>query len=504
MRVLLVRPPYKRLKGYQELPSFPLGVGYLASVLHREEHTVGIYHGDNSTGLGVGIIPDELTIFRERYRSHVRYLRSLDEDEHPVWQEVRRIIEEFSPDLVGISVLTGEVGSALKVSRIAKEVNPSTAVVWGGVHPTFLAQDVLGYGGVDFVVRGEGERTIVELCSSLEGKGPDLSSVRGLSFVEGEEVVHNPERGLIEDLDTLPLPGAHLVLRPEAYRRMPLVGIMASRGCPWKCAYCSSPRFWKRAVRFRSPDKVIEEIRYLTAAFNTRIVNLLDDNFTINPQYVTKLCERMIEAKLKVSWLTMTRADILDEELLKLMKRAGCSGLSIGIETGSERMLELIEKKINLSQIKEAYALMYRNGITAGANFIIGFPEETLDDMHQTLSLMQSLRTPSIIFNIFEPLPGSPLMERCVELGLVPEKPDWIKFGMWPINYFVRNVSREDFERVAGEIAEWVYRYHRSIIRRLREYRLFMANDPFFIFRKGWSYLRRRLIKLFLILRRRG
>lgn len=501
MRVLLIRPPYKRLKGYEELPSFSLGVGYLASVLEREGHKVGIYQGDNSTGLGVGILPDELTIFRERRRSHMRYLSSLEDDGHPVWRELRGIIEGFSPDLVGVSVLTGEVGSALKVSRLAKEVNSSTAVAWGGAHPTFLAGDTLGYGGVDFIIRGEGEMTIVELCASLERGDPDPRSVRGISFIERDKVVHNPERDLIEDLDVLPVPGAHLILRPEACRRMPFVGVMTSRGCPWKCAYCSSPMFWRRKVRFRSPDKIIDEIEHLTSFFGTRLVNFLDDNFTINSEYVTELCERMIEAKVNVSWLTMTRADILEEKLLKLMKRAGLSGLSIGIESGSDRILGLIEKKVDLRQIREAYDLMYRNGITAGANFIIGFPEETLDDIRETFSLMRSLRTPSIIFNIFEPLPGSPLLKRCVELGLVPERPDWIRFGAWPVNYFLKNVSREEFERLSGEIAEWVYRYHQNIIRRLREYRLFIANDPFFILRKGWSYIRRRLIKLFLMVR---
>lgn len=501
MRVLLIRPPYKRLKGYEEAPTFSLGVGYLASVLEREGHAAGIYHGDNSTGLGVGIVPDELTIFRERGRSHLRYLESLEEDAHPVWREVRGVLEDFSPDLVGVSVLTGEVGSALKVSRIAKEVSPSAAVAWGGAHPTFLAEDVLGYGGVDFVVRGEGEATIAELCSRLGGNDPSLESIRGLSYVRGGKVFHNPEREPIGDLDTLPVPGAHLVMRPGAYRRMPFVGVMASRGCPWKCAYCSSPEFWKRTVRFRSPDRIIEEIRFLTDAFNTRIVNFLDDNFTVNRRYVTELCERMIEERLKISWLTMTRADILEEGLLKLMKRSGCSGLSIGIETGSDRMLKLIEKKVDIRQIEEAYDLMYRNGITAGANFIIGFPDETLDDMGRTFSLMKSLRTPAIIFNVFEPLPGSPLIKRCVDLGLVPEKPDWTRFGSWPVNHFVKNVSREDFERMAEEIAGWVYRYHRSLFRRMREYRQFIINDPLFIFRKGWSYLRRRVIRLYLTMK---
>lgn len=501
MRALLIRPPYKRLKGFEELPIFSLGVGYLAAVLEGEGHEAGIYHGDNSTGLGVGIVPDEFTMFRERGESHARYLRSLGEDDHPVWREVRRVIGDFSPDFVGVSVLTGEVGSALKVSRIAKEVNSSTAVAWGGAHPTFLADDVLGYGGIDFIVRGEGERTIAELCASLEGKGPGLRSVRGISFIEDGKTVRNPDRECIGDLDALPVPAAHLVLRPGAYRRMPFVGVMASRGCPWKCAYCSSPLFWKRTVRFRSPGRVIEEVRYLTRTFNTRIVNFLDDNFTVNREYVTELCERMIEERLNISWLTMTRADILEEPLLKLMKRAGCSGLSIGIESGSDRMLKIIEKRVDLRQIGEAYELMYRNGITAGANFIIGFPEETLDDISRTFSLMRSLRTPSIIFNIFEPLPGSPLMERCAELGLVPEKPDWRRFGAWPVNHFMKDVSREDFEKAASEIAGWVYRYHRSLIRRLREYRLFIVNDPLFIFRKGWSYIRRRLIRLYLKLK---
>ena len=158
MKVLLVRPPYHRLRGYRPSPYFPLGVGYVGAVLEKAGHNVKIWNADATVGITAGVMPDEVTMLKERRQRFEVYKEALRNDNHPVWIEVRDILKEFDPDVVGFTVLTPEVGSAVKFSAIAKEGRRDRVVVWGGHHATFLPDDVLSYGVVDIVVRGEGER----------------------------------------------------------------------------------------------------------------------------------------------------------------------------------------------------------------------------------------------------------------------------------------------------------------------------------------------------------
>ncbi len=495
MKFLLVRPSYYRLKGYHPDPYFPLGIGYVGAVLEKAGHAVKIWNADATVGIASGVMPDEVTMLRDRARKHDQYLRSIGDDGHPVWEETRGVLKDFDPDVVGLSVLTPEVGSALKFSDLAKETRKDRVIVWGGHHSTFLPGDVLGYGPVDIVARGEGEETVLELAEALETARTPWSDILGISYRNGGDVRHNADRDLVRDLDALPFPAHHLSLFPEAYKRMDRIGIMTNRGCPFRCGYCSSPAFTRRTVRFRSFTNIVDEIRHVTSYYDKNVVSFLDDNFTINRKNVTELCEHLIRTNVKVSWDTMTRADILTEDVVTLLKKAGCCGVSIGIESGSERILRMIRKGVQLDKVVGAYDLLNRYDIPSGANFIIGFPEETREDIEQTFSVMKKIRAVNINFNIFEPIPGSPLLEDCNRLDLVPENVDWRTYGFWPMNHYVQPVPPDEFTEIVFSMARWVTDYKSSFKVRWMRFKPYLKNDLFFLFRKAFKSLRIRLLK---------
>lgn len=497
MKALLIRPPYHRLRGYRPEPYFPLGIGYIGAALEKAGHDAKIWNADNSVSIMVGVMPDEVTMLSERRQKFEQYQQAINDDNHPIWKEARDILREYDPDVVGLSVLTPEVGSAYKLSKIAKETRKDRIVVWGGHHASFLPDEILGYGGVDVVVRGEGEETIVDLFNALHAGGDGLDKVRGISYRQNGQSRHNPDREMIHNLDALPFPAHHLSLFPEAYRKMERIGIMSNRGCPFRCGYCSSPAFTRRSVRYRSYENVLAEIRHVTSYYNKNVVSFLDDNFTINKKKVIELCEHLISADLKVSWDTMTRADILTEDVVQLLKKAGCVGISIGIESGSERMLKIIDKGVDLEKVQSAFELLYKYDIPSGANFIIGFPEEKKEDIEKTFSLMQRIKTVNINFNIFEPIPGSQLLNDCQNMGIVPKDIDWRTYGFWPLHHFVRDIPPDEFNSIAFDVARWTFNYKCSYKVRWMRIKPYIKNDPLYPFRKVVKSLRVRALKKF-------
>jgi anaerobic magnesium-protoporphyrin IX monomethyl ester cyclase len=489
MRILLIRPPYSRLRGSGHPAYFPLGLGYLAAMLEQAGFEVHIYNMELDTApKHAEIISDAEATFYQRSQEQKKYYQAVAQDDHPVWQELLEVLKTQKPDLVGVSLLSVEVAAARKVSQVVKSWSPHCWVVWGGNHPTFLPTECVSYPEVDVVCRGEGENTLVELCENL-AKGPsDFRGIAGISFTHEGEVRHNPTRALISNLDEIPFPARHRLLFYDDFDHKNLGSMIITRGCPWRCAFCSSCNFWEKKVRFRSPANLVAELKQLQEGYDINYIMLWDDSFSINRDIVLRYCQAIINSGREIMWRTATRADLVTEELLPWMKRAGCAKLEIGVESGSPRIQRLIHKDIDNNDVIRAFNLLKKEHIPAGAFFMAGFPEETLDDLQQTFALMKSIPCLEIAFNILDPMPGSELLDTCVRLGMVPENPDWSTFLFWPDNHFMKYVTPEEFNRQAYDMAAWIYAFNNRWINLLRKKGylswFLLKKDPQFFFKK--------------------
>lgn len=488
MKILLIRPPYARLSGYGHLTSFPLGLGYLASILRDQHHNVAIYQADAPASTDELFAYDKKSIFHSRVEAQDRYFQAISSPKHPVWNEVRGVITAFNPDIVGISLLTPEFASALRVSKIIKDLKPECLLIWGGVHPSILPETCLEHKEVDLVVIGEGEMTFLEITYEMTKSNQDFNKIKGIAYKKNSQIIRTPPRPMIPNLDSLPFPARDLLLFPERNSLNPWQSIIASRGCPWRCTFCTSKEFWGKGVRFRSSANIADELEMMKKEFSSSYFTFWDDAFTIKKELVFDLCDEIMKRRLKVLWKTATRADLINETMLKAMKKAGCVQLELGVESGSPSVLEAIHKDINLDQVREALDLIKKIGISAGTFFMAGFPNETRNDLLSTWEFMRSIYSTDIVLNIFDPMPGSSLFDECIELGLIQEPIDWQNFTYWPRKYFVHKISPTEFDKIIKEMGEWIFKRNNSLkmlLKRLlpKFYRI-LFTDPKFLIKK--------------------
>ena len=454
IKVLLINPPFHRLKGLGHI-YYPIGLGYLCAVANKLGMEARIYNAEAPD------INEKLNYseqFNQQIKSHKKYIDALNDSGHYVWKEINDVIASFRPDVVGITVMTSKYASARKVSEIAKGINGGhTKIIWGGPHPTLCTQDVIGEPLVDFVVSGEGEETFEELLTELvKGEG-NLGNVKGLAYKVNGIAQINPARELVQNLDNLSLPDRENILYPERYFPNSFGNMITLRGCPFLCGYCSAKSIWSKKARYRSIDNVVSEISWVKERYGSRDFYFWDDSFTLNRDRVINICNVLISSALNISWGCTTRVDLLDQEMLFLMKRAGCDYISIGVESGSERILKIIEKNITVKQIKNAVAMINKSKIPFEAFFMIGFPDEKKEDIEKTFQLMKEINGGTVCFSIFTPYPGSAQFEIAKRYGLIPAKINWSDYShQGSENYFVKDIPREQFKEYVDKLSNWV------------------------------------------------
>lgn len=392
-----------------------LGLCYIASVLKNNGHDVGIYNADY---IGSSAYSDQRTIIQS-YDDYKKILLNID---HPLWNEIRENIKKFSPEILGITMLTGTYKSAENVARIAKSINKEIKVVAGGTHPTILPEETIKNKYFDYVIRKEGEYTFLDLANGIKEK-----DIRGLTYInEKGEVVNNPDREFIKDLDSLPFPARDLYLNDTAY--MDYGYVMTGRGCSHECTFCASKKIWGRKVRYRSAENVVEEVKHVYDKFGTRQFYFIDDALTLNKNRAKKICDLLIKSQLDISWICETRVDILDEELLNLMKVAGCARVKIGVESGSEIIIKKIKKRITKKQVIDAVSLIKKAGIDLTVYLMIGFPGETNADVRETIEFAKELDAKYYSLSILAPYPGTEIYEDIGKEGIVLPKEHWEYF----------------------------------------------------------------------------
>ena len=323
-------------------------------------------------------------------------------DIHKTPGKMEEILAARRPDVIGISVLQANRWGALEIARVAKRLDPDVKVVFGGVAPTFLWRHFLThFEEVDFVVAGEGEYAFHELLQAIEapGKRP-LEEIRGIAFRTGSGPVFTGEQPPIEDIDELPMPARHFRFQH----------VVSSRGCPWNCTFCGSPRFWKRRVRFHSPDYFVTQLELLRDK-GVDYFFVSDDTFTFKKDRVIEICRQIIRRGLRITWQAISRVDCVDEEILYWMRRAGCIQISFGVESGSKSMRRYFNKKIDDDSIKRAFSLTRAYGILPRAYFIYGAPGENWRTIQASIDLIHEIRPLGVVFYILDIYPGTALYE---------------------------------------------------------------------------------------------
>lgn len=389
-------------------------------------------------------------------------------------------IKKFKPDLIGFSIVTNMYSDTKNLIKILKrELPKETIYVCGGPHPTTVPLDVIKDLGVDFVVCGEGEYTMKELCEAI-GRRKSLNSVKGIVYKKSDKIINTGRRDFIQNLDDLPIPDRSLSPQFEWYLSPPglirgmvyenMTNIMASRGCPGRCTFCTSYNIFGRNVRRRSVENVIKEIKYLVKTYNIKALYFNDDTFSWDENWVINFCRALKKDNIKIAWSCNTRVNTISEEMLKEMRSSGCVQVDLGVESGSQKVLNSLKKGITIKQIERAFKLVKKSGLRSFASFIVGSPGETLDDIKKTKELLRKIKPDMSIFSIFIPFPGSEAFEEAKKKGLLREK-DLNFSDRWDTKHtenpiIVSNFSLEELVKIRKELENLVvFKSHLTIFK---------------------------------------
>lgn len=395
MKIVLINP--RKF----DTPNHPLGLLYIASILEEEGHEVVV----------------------------------LDPAEKISNYEVAKNVLSYNPDWVGLTSTTPQIIRGLDIAREIKKIS-SVPILFGGVHPTLLIKEVLKNDFVDFVVFGEGEETVREFVKAFENKKP-FSSIKGLAYKVNNQIKINAPRSLISNLDGVPFPARHLLNSKWYFAPPRLRGtwtkstatIATSRGCPYRCIWCGSHLMFGRKVRRRSVKNVIEEIIQLKDDFDIDSIRFVDDTFTVNPKWVISFCKELKKLKLPdFKWGCTARVNTVSLELLNAMKEAGCIQLDFGVESGSQRVLDILKKDIGIKTIINAFDLARKVGLKRFASFIIGTPGEKKEDIILTSKLIDRIKPDYTEFFFATPYPGTELYEIVERSGVFDKV---LPFDQW-------------------------------------------------------------------------
>ena len=410
MRILFVNPPILREgifgKSLRNLGALlpPLGLAYIAATVKRDGHEVSIIDGP---------------------------VLSTKQDYD--FNSLKKDITDYQPDIVAVTATSPQIKNAIKVFNITKGINENIITMLGGPHISALPQDLLKLRNLDYGVYGEGEFVVAEIIKRLENK-ECLEGLSGLIWREGDSVKYLPGE-YINDLDILPFPARDLLPMklykpsPANYRRLPATQIFTSRGCPHSCVFCHKPIFGNK-FRAHSVERVLDEIELLIKNFGIKDIQIFDDTFSMNKERAKGICTGIINRKLDIIWNCMTRIDTVDHDLLKLMRKAGCYGIGYGVESGSERILKLIKKKISKDMVRKVFRWTRNEGIEIRAFFMIGFPTETKEDILKTISFAKEINPDIAQFLVTTPYPGTELWHLCKKYGEI-NVGDWSDFTMY-------------------------------------------------------------------------
>jgi anaerobic magnesium-protoporphyrin IX monomethyl ester cyclase len=362
-------------------------------------------------------------------------------------EKLKAKLASFDPDIVGISTMTPTLPSAFLAARAAKEVCPNTKVVLGGLGATFLDEQILkAEPAVDFIVRGEGEQTMLELAQNPSDP-KKLHKIDGVTFRGEKQIVRTPDRPVTQNLDELPRPAyKHFPLEKYRLFGRKVLPVATSRGCPFNCSFCVTPQMFHHTFRMRSPKNVVDELEWLKNVHGAEAFSFYDDMLTYDKKRVYEICDGMRERKLDLPWDCQSRVDTVNREMVFKMKEAGCQELFYGVETGSQQILDVMGKKTSIEQNEKAIKWAKEAGIFVAISVVIGYPGETRHSIQQTLNFIRKVKPDDAFLCVATPSPGS-------ELSNIIKKKGW-KMSSDLSLYDLANPVFENPELPAEEITK--------------------------------------------------
>lgn len=403
-KTLLIFPPSTVFKGDPTVPivTIPLGLAYLASYLEKYNYPVEIL--------------DCVTEGRKKKNSKSGSICYGLSD-----REILKKIKKYSPDIVGITCLyTAYAGDAHRVASLVKKVSRKILVVFGGAHATIFPELTLQDKNIDVVVMGEGEETLLEIVKAVSKK-KSLAKIAGTVIKQNNKIVVNKPREFIENLDEVPFPARHLLpmekyLKSPDYSfsmRPPSAQMITSRGCPGHCIYCSIHSIWGHSWRGRNPKSVVDEMEMLKREYRVGEIDFFDDSMGASKKRLEEICDEIIKRKIDIKWSPPNGIAhwTLDEKLLEKMKKAGCYRITFGIESGNLETRKFIGKPYELSQAKKMIKHANKIGMWTICTNIIGFPDETREQINDTIKFAIDSDTDLAIFYLLCPHPGTQVYE---------------------------------------------------------------------------------------------
>ncbi|MBI4683934.1 MAG: radical SAM protein [Nitrospirae bacterium] len=430
MRILLIQPPPRQF-AQEDIIVPPLGIAYLAAVLEKKGYKVSVTDA-----------------FAEMLD-----INSLEDR-----------IKAFAPDVVGITGMTPVIDNAFRVARISKK--HARHVVLGGPHVSVTGSKIFEQcPDVDYAIQGEGENSFLFLIEAL-GSGKDISDVPGLITRD----LRNPPAQFIDDLDTLPFPARHL-LPNDKYRYILSSGRMTtmftSRGCPYHCIFCDKAVFGSK-WRARSASNILDEAELAVKDFKINSIIFYDDLFTLQKDRVKEICEGMLQRDIRIEWKCEGRVNMVDDEALRMMEKAGCSMIAYGVESGNQKGLDYLNKGTKVEQIRKAFDLTRKAGIKPMAYFILGIPVETYEDELRTIELAKEIKPAYAQFSVLSPTPGTKLYDDVIKMG-------------WYREVDARNPMDKDLKRPAIINDNWDEQKLNKILREAHR-RFYLS--PWYIFER--------------------
>lgn len=421
------------------LPS--LGLAYISAVIEEE-------------GYHVSIIDAEINDYSE--------------------DEVMRELLGLRPEVVGFQTFYNTIGSCLRLAEKIKQYDRNISIVFGGIQATLFPEEALRNHNVDYVVIGEGEVVFKNLLNHLSS-GEEVARVKGIAFRDDDAIINNPCEANIMNLDSLPLPARHLfpmaLYRSSAnLRGKRNLHLMSSRGCPFSCAFCESHMTFGKTNRFHSAERVIQELTILRDNYGADAIQFYDESFTLNKERIYKLCDEMIRCEINLPWSCFTRVNLIDMDLLRAMKAAGCYQIFFGVESGSPRLLKLINKLHTREQVRDAFKLVNKAKIQSTASFILALPTETRDDVRETIEFAKEINPTFANFLLFCPFTGTDIYDISMKNGTILENDPskWSNFNEKQVVYLPHGRNKEEVLRSVKEAYREFYlrpQYYLNLLR---------------------------------------